>query len=222
MSLEPKPATRLRDQLKVLLLDLYVAWATDPDLWIGVSLSPNSSKVGSRYNALHISKVIIRFVKRLAEVGHIELLRGSYSGPGALSNRTTRIRAAAPLQELFAAARFEITDIEVSEGRETVILRSDDGASASAKPNEYEDTPETEQMRDFLESYNLCLSDHFIDLPHLDRPYVERPITTGGRDGHVQRIPIGPTNAFVRRVFSRGSWGSRPSSWCKFPDGLRA
>jgi hypothetical protein len=169
-------------------------------------MSPNSWQVESRYNALHISKVIVRFVHRLADVGLIDLLRGSYSGPGAASNRTTRIRAARPLADMFAAARFEVADVEMALERETVILRSDDGPGGSAKPLEYVDTDETLAMRDFLEAYNVCLADYFIDLPELDRPFVERLVTTGAREGEVQRIPIGPTNAFVRRVFSRGSW----------------
>jgi hypothetical protein len=71
---------------------------------------------------------------------------------------------------------------------------------------EYIDTPETRAMRVFLEDYNLCLSDHFIDIPGLDRPYIEREVTSGARAGDIQRIPIGPSNACVRRVFSRGSW----------------
>jgi hypothetical protein len=202
----PKPMTRLRDQLKVLLLDLYVAWVADPTLWLGVSMSSNAWQVGSRYNALHISKAIVPFVHRLADVGLIDRLRGNYSGPGAASNRTTRIRAAEPLVAMFAAARFEVADVEMALERETVILRSDDGAGGAAKPLEYVDTEETIAMRDFLEVYNACLSDHFIDLPAFDRPFVERAVTNGVREGDIQRIPIGPTNAFVRRVFSRGSW----------------
>jgi hypothetical protein len=107
---------------------------------------------------------------------------------------------------MFGRARFEVADVEMAEGREAIILRSDDAAGGSAKPLEYEDTEETVAMRDFLEDYNNCLSYHFIDLPELDRPFVERIVTPGVRGGDIQRIPIGPTNAFVRRGFSRGSW----------------
>ncbi|PWE28758.1 hypothetical protein DDZ14_18805 [Maritimibacter sp. 55A14] len=202
----PKPKLRFRDQLKVVLLDLYVAWATDPDLAVGVSLSANAWRTGSRYNALHLSKVIVTFIHRLDEVGLIDLSLGSYSGPAVKSNRSSRIRAAEPLRELFARARFEPADIDVAEGRETVILRSGDGGGGAAKQIEYEDNETTVEMRELLEDYNSCLSSHFIDLPQLDRPFVERRIRTGPREGEVQRIPVGPTNAFVRRVFSRGDW----------------
>src|SRR6056297_4155534 len=55
----PKPKARIRDQLKVLVLDLYLAWATDPELSIGVPMSVGAWNTSSRYNALHISKMII-------------------------------------------------------------------------------------------------------------------------------------------------------------------
>lgn len=35
----PKPKTAFRHQLRVLILDLYVAWLEDPELCIGVSMS---------------------------------------------------------------------------------------------------------------------------------------------------------------------------------------
>ena len=44
--------------LKVLLLDLYVAWCADPDLKIMFSRDNNAYKAKSRYNELHISKKI--------------------------------------------------------------------------------------------------------------------------------------------------------------------
>ena len=202
----PKPKIRFREQLKVVLLDLYVAWATDPELAIGVPMSSNVWKTNSRYNALHLSKIIPVIVRRLHEVDLIDLSAGSYSGPGVKTNRNTRIRAAEPLQEAFAGIKFELVDVEVAEGRETVILRSDDGVGGRSAQIEYEDTDYTNQMREFLTRYNACLSDHFIDLPQLDHPVIEREITTGPGAGKTQRVPIGPTNAFVRRVFSRGSW----------------
>lgn len=39
--------------LRVLILDLFVAWKNDPTPTIGVGLGNGDYKVGSRYNALH-------------------------------------------------------------------------------------------------------------------------------------------------------------------------
>ena len=69
----PKQKTKIRDQLKVLILDLYVAWKEDPDLCIGVSLSSNAWQAGSRYNALHISKKIVPIIRGL-ECVSVEVL----------------------------------------------------------------------------------------------------------------------------------------------------
>ena len=46
--------------LKVVLLDLYVAWCTDPELMIMFSRDNNSYRAKSRYNEIHISKKIRR------------------------------------------------------------------------------------------------------------------------------------------------------------------
>jgi len=167
----------------------------------------NVWNTNSRYNALHLSKIIPVIVRRLHKVDLIDLSAGSYSGPGVKTNRNTRIQASKPLQEAFACLQFDLADVEVAEGRETVILRADDGAGGRSAQIEYEDTDHTNQMREFLTRYNACLSDHFIDLPQLNYPVIERKINTGQRAGEVQRVPIGPMNAFARRVFSRGDWG---------------
>lgn len=48
----PKPKQPFRNQLRVVVLDLYVAWLEDPELNIGVSMSSNAWNTLSRYNAL--------------------------------------------------------------------------------------------------------------------------------------------------------------------------
>ena len=42
--------------LKVVLLDLYVAWCTDPELMIMFSRDNNAYKAKSRYNEIHIER----------------------------------------------------------------------------------------------------------------------------------------------------------------------
>ncbi len=66
--------------LKVVLLDLYVAWIDDPNLCIGVHMSPNAYSDGtvlpkgkSRYNELHIKHTIIQVIHRLRDVGAYRL-----------------------------------------------------------------------------------------------------------------------------------------------------
>ena len=47
-----------KKHLQVLLLDLYVAWSTDPRLEIGVDMSPNSYNSVKRYNQLNITSTL--------------------------------------------------------------------------------------------------------------------------------------------------------------------
>ncbi len=61
--------------LKVVLLDLYVAWIDDPNLCIGVHMSPNAYSDGtvlpkgqSRYNELYIKHTIIQVIHRLKDL----------------------------------------------------------------------------------------------------------------------------------------------------------
>jgi hypothetical protein len=62
--------------LKVVLVDLYVAWKTDPCLCIGVARGNDAYKVNSRYNALHISSRIRGIIDALWDEGIIDYRGG--------------------------------------------------------------------------------------------------------------------------------------------------
>ncbi|MVO14895.1 hypothetical protein [Parasedimentitalea huanghaiensis] len=119
----PKPKMAFRKQLRVLILDLYVAWQDDPELCIGVSMSVNAWKTGSRYNALHLSKKMIPIINTLHEAGLIDKSNHSYTAPGSRKNRSTRIRASEKFQEWFAKAKFERDDVGRAKGEEVIILK---------------------------------------------------------------------------------------------------
>ena len=185
----PKPKTAFRHQLRVLLLDLYVAWLSDPELCISVSMSSNYWDTSSRYNAIHISKKIIPIIKTLHESGLLDLARGSFTAPGSHGNRTTRIRASEQLQKMFSEAKFSRDDVGRVDNEEIIILRDTDGGGLV----EYEDTEETYQMRDQLNRYNQVIARNFIDMPVLEEPIVDNIPT----DRHHRR---------TRRIFSRSDW----------------
>ena len=194
----PKPKTAFRHQLRVLLLDLYVAWLRDRTLCIGVSLSSNYWDTSSRYNAIHISKKIIPIIKTLHENGLLDLAKGSYSGPGVPGNRTTRIRASERLQAMFAEAKFERDDVTRIPNEEVILLRSEDDGLV-----DYEDTDETNEMREQVRRYNDVIAGSFIDIPVLDEPVIDDQPT----DHHHCR---------TRRIFSRSEWtknGRFHSGW---------
>tara|TARA_R110002074_G_scaffold368552_1_gene543093 strand:- start:268 stop:1791 length:1524 start_codon:yes stop_codon:yes gene_type:complete len=197
----PKPKTSFKKQLRVLILDLYVAWLDDPELSIGVSMSPNAWKTNRRYNALHLSQILIPIIKALHAAGLLDLAKGSYSGPRAKGNRTTRIRASEELQIKFREAKFIRDDVTRFEGEEIIILRDAKEANKVGKEVEYVDTAETIAMREELKAYNDLLAASFIDIATLDKPVIE--VDPEIEASHVH---INADTARSRRVFSRSSW----------------
>jgi hypothetical protein len=190
-------------QLRTLLLDLYMAWAEDPELSTAVAMNNTAWKTGSRYNKIGMSRRTPRLIDCLHERGFIDLAAASYAGPGAATNRTTRIRAAEPLRVLFRDAKFGPQHILTHPQKENIILR---GAEKSQRNLEYTDTPETERMRESLRNYNWLLQRTFIDVPDQVEPFIERPIKSGHRAGEITRVPVCGFNNFVHRIFNRNDW----------------
>lgn len=62
--------------VKVILLDLYVAWCADPSLMLMFSRDNNAYKAKSRYNELHIGKKVIGVVDALLQDGVIAQQKG--------------------------------------------------------------------------------------------------------------------------------------------------
>ena len=60
-----KNPTLLKKHIKVILLDLYIAWKENPLMELGVHMNNNAYKAKSRYNELHISKKTILVVNHL-------------------------------------------------------------------------------------------------------------------------------------------------------------
>ncbi|NIZ63510.1 hypothetical protein DL239_21370, partial [Sedimentitalea sp. CY04] len=190
----PKPKMAFRKQLRVLILDLYVAWLDDPELCIGVKLDVNAWKTGSRYNALHLSKKMIPIIYALCEAGLIDLAKGSHGSEGARGNRTTRIRASEGLQEWFAEAKFGRDDVGRAENEEVIFMKDD-----SKKQIEYADSPDTNRMREDLQAYNKLITGSFIDIPSLQDPVIE---TAKSGESKKVRLNSGRTH----RTFSRSNW----------------
>ena len=202
-----------KTHLKLVLIDLYVAWKTDPDLCIGIALGKDAFKVKSRYNALHISTRVRHVVRCLEEQEYIDFSKGSYNRTGSRrGNRTSRMRAAKRLIDLFLNLDLEPYELDLHHNKECIVLKDHDvedneepirvKGQKKSKDMEYTDTPDTIQMRFELAAYNALLAETYIDIPSLTDPRITRTKT----NGDTQIIPIDQTNKFVRRIFSRGSW----------------
>ena len=76
----------IKKHIKVILLDLYVAWKENPLMKLGVHMNNNAYKAKSRYNELHISKKTISVVNHLHSLEFIHLKSG-YFGQGKKEGR---------------------------------------------------------------------------------------------------------------------------------------
>ena len=200
--------------LRLLILDLFVAWKEDPTLAIGVHMGNWAYKVNSRYNALHISPKIRPLVHALRELTYVDFKAHSQNSANPIANSTSRIRASTKLGDLFKSTNLSVYDINLSHKRECIVLTKVDisadgnaltrtGNKSKKKPTaiEYEDTPTTLEMRSNLTAYNRQLEKTFIDIPSLEESIITRIV-----DGKEQRIRIDQSGKFVKRIFSRGSW----------------
>ena len=161
-----RPKASTKKQFKVLLLDLYVAWLEDPELLIGVSLTGSPYKPKSRYNALHISYVIVGIIHYLHSIDLIGLHKGS-----EVSKRTTRIWPSEKLLEHFKASEITPLMVNIHKDQEVIVLNKaapdEQGRFRRAgKPVEYkdEDYAEIPRMREELQRYNELLRTSFIDM----------------------------------------------------------
>lgn len=182
--------------LKVLLLDLYVAWNADPDLKIRFSRDNSSYVAGSRYNEIHIGKKIIDIVDTLIEEGIIHQKIG-FNDRVTGSSFLTRIWASDQLKEQFREARFSQFIIHSHEDREPIVLRNRDGEDVN-----YSDTNETRTMRTLLSDYNDFLSNTHIDIYDL-----EVPVIVSGSGARKYVLQVNQNSKYVRRIFNNERWG---------------
>lgn len=204
-----RPTKRIkRDNMKVLLLDLYVCWCEDPTRYIGISSNHNDWSKG-RYKAIHLSPTILSVLDWLVAEGLVDK-RNHFHSQIPSQSRTARYRASESLQSLFKTALFGIDDMHAHDNEECIVLKQidikDDELAAASKSIDYEDTAQTVAMRERLTAYNKLLRQSHIDIHSLIKPLIQRENKKAPRKGRSNTVAIGQHNKFVRRIFSRGSW----------------
>ena len=174
---------KLKHHLTMILANLYVGHCHEPGRYIAYSRSSNDYT--RRYTAPGIGyRPMIKAVRGLEELGHIEAIPGENRGPAG-SGFVSRMRATDRLLALLEAHGVAPgMDSRVEHEPETIILRNSQG-----RATDYPDTPETRRMRDVLRRYNSQLE--------------ETPITLAegapNQGGNLSRKR-------VHRVFNNGSF----------------
>jgi len=199
-----------KKQLKVLLLDLYVAWHLDPTLLTGIGLSESSYTANSRYNELYISFQLVRIVHLAVGFGLIDYHSGTEG-----SGKVTRIWPTAYLIDKFIEADLDLKDIHRHPNMEVICLGKNSfevEVDRSKKHNyvEYEDKDAPEgihQWRIDLKAYNKLLTESFIDIVTLEVPFIKHPYWDKTLKRYRQQtVEVSPINSFVKRIFYREDW----------------
>ncbi|MDC0970207.1 hypothetical protein OAS37_07045 [Alphaproteobacteria bacterium] len=197
-----KKKTGIRKKhLKVVLLDLYVAWKNDPTLSIGVAMSPKAYKAGkSRNNSLNIKRTTIDIVKELEQNEFIRLLGGKRISTQI--GYVSRIWASDKLIKKFQDATFFEFALGHHEGKETIILRDSDKNEIDT----YIDNTNVKRMRLQLTKYNKLLEKSFIDIQKYDVPRILIKPKRRRRSDEPKYVNISHHDKFVRRVFNNSSF----------------
>ena len=181
-----------KKHLKVVLLDLYVNWCSDPALRTAYSRNTNDYSANSIYNELSISRTTIQVVDWLVAAGYLDTKHG-FKDWAKNFGVVSRMWPTHKLTDEFKAASFSAYDVSNSSDRLTVVLTDETGQKI-----EYVPTPETEAMDANLRSYNELLQRTFI-LPHsLENSRL--PSSDSFPSFAMQR------SKFTYRVFNRGSF----------------
>ena len=173
-----------KKHLKVLLLDLYVAWNTDPKLEINFHMSLNYTSI-YRYNQPYITKKMNDVITVLRNQNVICFQKVSET-----NYKVTRIWTSSTLESYFKRIRLSIFDIY--HLKETIVLKG-----VEKKALNYKVTNKIKDMRKVLKKYNEILTQCFIDIPFLEKTYLEYK----GRKHYIDHH-----SKFVRRIFSKGSF----------------
>lgn len=198
---------KFRAALRCLVLDLYVAWATDPQLLVGVSLGKTNFKHETRYDVLFLSYLpFISAFEGLERLGYLEVVYRGFNDRATGIARSTRVRATEKLISVaLANGRLSLATISYLKGPdapESIILKD-----SNKQPVDYCDTEATRPMRDDLETINNGLEAHWIDLGLSDSAETELRQKLKYEDKNDDQRPAFDLVAKrLYRVFNNSSW----------------
>jgi hypothetical protein len=182
--------------LKVLLLDLYVAWCADPELKLMFSRDNNAYKAKSRYNEINIGKKIRDIVDLLVLNKIIHEKKGFNDRINGIGFQS-RIWPTTALIKQFKDARFSQFRTNNHEDTEVIVLRDEDKSDVE----DYIETPFINRSRKLLQAYNKLLSQTHIDISDLEKPVIEI-----GNGKKKMKLQITQKDKLVRRIFNNSRW----------------
>jgi len=221
-----------KKHLRVLLLDLFANWTEDSKKYTAIYKGSNHYKQ-SIYNALHISRKIVKLVNILKKEGYLREVVG-YQDQIPERSRKTRIRANKKLIDLLIKCHLEPHMIDQAPTRVNIVLRGEKlivkgkGKKVKKTGEEIDYTqdkqykkllPAINKLRQDMCAYNNLIRRTFIAIPYFPKKGIQTR-------NNKRRIRINHSNNFIRRIFNDGSfkkggryyggwWTRLPSLWRK-------
>ena len=183
---------RFKSTLRVVLINLFVAWEVDSKRYVAYSRNKMSYMGESRYRRLFIKyQSMIDAVNALEALGYIENFKGYYFAD-IMQGKQSRMRATDKLVKLFLEAELNIYMIHC-EDKPLIVLKDE-----NKKKIEIEHTPETLKMEQNLKRINAVLKSQDINLEVTDRQHAEmlQKLELQGKE------PVNFNRVTLHRVFN--------------------
>jgi hypothetical protein len=195
-------ANALREAIRALILDLYVAHKTDPELQVGINLNANSfSRGAARYRTRLTYRQFEAAYDGLRALGYLVIDKKGFFDRTKKIGKNTKIRATEKLIRFLAdEGKLDLHRIGRVPNTETILLK-DQGKNLI----DYPETDDTRRMRDNLANINGVLQRCWIDLEIADTDF-EQLQRRLGRDPDPEKEPIDFTKRTLYRPFNNGSF----------------
>ena len=194
LSLEPHNKNKVKNNLKVLLLNLADNYYMDKELYTAIHLD-EKKYIATRYNKCNVTKSLPKIVHALDKAEFIEFWKGHYF---TKSKKITRIRPYYKLIKLIEEKGVNPDLITHHPETETVICQEKKKLDSGNKikiPLYYEDTEETHSFRKLMVDYNNLLNQTHIDVYWTPK----KGIIFGKAD---RPVKVNQNKKFMRRIFN--------------------
>ena len=196
---------KLQKSLSLVVLNLYSLHKVNRKKYIAYPRNPGGFE-RTRYKKHNVGfDVFKNVVDTLDELGYLESHLGFHDKRIGIG-RNSRIRANISLIELFKEHKLAPIMVERDQSEEVIILKSVNILEDNSKEKfivNYEDTKQTNQMRDNLHYINALLDSRWIDLNVSDKVYEKIAEETEKKKN---RSDIDFNRKFLKRVFNNNSF----------------
>lgn len=201
--------------LKVILLNLFHVYRTDPAYFCSYSRSKNDYALPKRYNHNRVSFKVVQIIDAMANAPEHPLIE-NYRGIWEDSfKRWARMRLT-PFGAKFLFKDTGAIQVLASaiRNQESIVLREKDTDSGEQRDIEYTDTKQTIAMRKQVDTYNRLIARTPLIVRGFPRGGVPKASDDFEQEGSNYLIDYSRNQ--VRRIFSNGKWtegGRFYSAW---------